>query len=78
MATKRKDIRRTLSPDAEERVRRSVNYASDVVFEVETQENEAKISGLQMAIAAGLDSGISELGVFSRIRERHGLPQRDK
>jgi hypothetical protein len=35
------------------------------------------MAALRTAIDAGFASGIAEPGVFSRIRKKHGLPQRE-
>jgi len=46
------------------------------LLERDERENEAKMAALRAAIDVGMASGIAEPGVFSRIREKHGLPQR--
>ena len=47
------------------------------VLERDEQEYEEKLAALRAAIDEGLASGIAEPGVFSRIRKKHGLPQRE-
>ncbi len=47
------------------------------VLEREERENEAKTAALSAAIDRGVASGIAEAGVFSRIRGKHGLAQRE-
>jgi len=47
------------------------------LLERDERENEAKLAALKAAIEVGLASGIAEPGVFSRIRDKHGLPQRE-
>ena len=47
------------------------------LLERDERENEAKIVALQVAIDAGIASEVAEPGVFSRIREKYGLPQRE-
>jgi antitoxin ParD1/3/4 len=46
------------------------------LLERDERENEAKMAALRAAIDAGFASGIAKPGVFSRIRKKHGLPQR--
>ena len=46
------------------------------LMEREEQEYEEKMTVLRAAIAEGDDSGDAEEGVFERIREKYGLPQR--
>jgi antitoxin ParD1/3/4 len=41
------------------------------------REYEEKLAALRTAIDQGLASGIAEPGVFSRIRKKYGLPQRE-
>ncbi|MDE3188354.1 MAG: type II toxin-antitoxin system ParD family antitoxin [Acidobacteriota bacterium] len=41
------------------------------------REHEEKLAALRAAIDKGIASGIAEPGVFSRIRKKHGLPQRE-
>ena len=47
------------------------------VLERDEREYEEKLAALRAAIDEGLASGIAEPGVFSRIRKKHGLPQRE-
>jgi antitoxin ParD1/3/4 len=47
------------------------------LLERDEREHEAKMAALRTAIDAGFASGIAEPGVFSRIRKKHGLPQRE-
>ena len=47
------------------------------VLERDEREYEEKLDALRAAIDEGLASGIAEPGVFSRIRKKHGLPQRE-
>jgi antitoxin ParD1/3/4 len=46
------------------------------LLERDERENEAKMAALRAAIDQGFASGIAKPGVFSRIRKKHGLPQR--
>ena len=46
------------------------------LLERDERENEAKMAGLRAAIDAGFASGIAGPGVFSRVRKKHGLPQK--
>jgi hypothetical protein len=46
-------------------------------MERDDQEYEEKMAVLRSAIQDGLNSGIAEPGVFERIREKYGLPQRE-
>jgi antitoxin ParD1/3/4 len=47
------------------------------LLERDERENEAKLAALRNAVDIGIASGIAEPGVFSRIRKKHGLPQRE-
>jgi antitoxin ParD1/3/4 len=47
------------------------------VFERDELEYEEKMTVLRAAIDKGLASGIAEPGVFSRIRKKYGLPDRE-
>jgi antitoxin ParD1/3/4 len=47
------------------------------LLERDEREYEGKISALRVAIEQGIASGPAEPGVFSRVRTRHGLPQRE-
>jgi antitoxin ParD1/3/4 len=47
------------------------------VFERDEREYEEKLAILRVAIDKGLASGIAEPGVFSRIRKKYGLPNRE-
>ena len=47
------------------------------LLERDERENEAKLEALRNAVDVGIASGIAEPGVFSRIRKKHGLPQRE-
>ncbi len=46
------------------------------LLEREERENEQKVAILRDAIDAGIASGTAKPGVFSRIRRKHGLPER--
>ena len=46
------------------------------LLERDERENEAKMAALLAAIDQGVASGIARPGVFSRIRKKHGLPQK--
>lgn len=46
------------------------------LLERDEREYEEKLAALRTAIQEGLDSGIAEPGVFRRIREKHGLPEK--
>jgi antitoxin ParD1/3/4 len=47
------------------------------LLERDEREYEEKMAALRAAIDAGMASGIAEPGVFSRIRQKYGLPQRE-
>lgn len=47
------------------------------LLERDERENEVKMQALRTAIDEGMASEIAEPGVFARIREKHGLPQRE-
>lgn len=47
------------------------------VLERDEREYEEKLAALRTAIDRGLASGIAEPGVFSRLREKYGLPQKE-
>jgi len=47
------------------------------LLERDEQEYEEKLAALRAAIDDGLASEIAEPGVFSRIREKYGLPKRE-
>lgn len=47
------------------------------VLERDEREYEEKLAALRAAIDKGLASGIAEPGVFSRLRKKHGLPNRE-
>ena len=47
------------------------------VLERDEREYEEKLAALRAAIDKGLASGIAEPGVFSRLRKKHGLPDRE-
>jgi antitoxin ParD1/3/4 len=47
------------------------------VLERDEREQEEKLAALRAAIDRGIASGVAEPGVFSRLRARHGLPQRE-
>jgi antitoxin ParD1/3/4 len=61
----------------------SYSNASEVMrtalrlLEKEEREFEEKMAVLRAAIQEGLDSGVAHPGVFSRVRKKHGLPQRE-
>jgi len=76
MTTKWHDIRKAVSPEAEERIRKSVEESGRMIREGEPVDEEVKMAALRDAIDSGLASGIAESGVFSRIRECYGLPSR--
>ncbi|HVA63498.1 MAG TPA: type II toxin-antitoxin system ParD family antitoxin [Terriglobales bacterium] len=46
------------------------------LLEREEREQEEKMAALRLAIDRGIASGVAEPGVFSRVRGKHGLPQR--
>ena len=46
------------------------------LLEREEREDEEKLKALRKAIQEGLDSGVSEPGVFDRIRKKHGLSKK--
>jgi antitoxin ParD1/3/4 len=48
------------------------------LLEREEREYEEKLAALRTAIDEGLASGIAEEGVFERIRQKYGLPEREK
>jgi antitoxin ParD1/3/4 len=47
------------------------------LLEREEREQDEKMSALRSAIDRGMASGVAEPGVFSRVRGKHGLPQRE-
>jgi antitoxin ParD1/3/4 len=47
------------------------------VLERDEREYEEKLAALRAAIDKGLASGVAEPGVFSQIRKKYGLPQRE-
>jgi len=47
------------------------------VLERDEQEYEEKMTALRAAIDKGLASGVAKPSVFSRIRKKYGLPQRE-
>jgi antitoxin ParD1/3/4 len=47
------------------------------LLERDEREYEEKMAALRTAIQEGLDSGVAQPGVFSRVRKKHGLPQRE-
>ena len=47
------------------------------LLERDERENDAKLAALRAAIDSGMASGIAEPGVFSRIRQKCGLPPRE-
>ena len=47
------------------------------LLERDERENEAKMAALRAAIDTGIASGIAEPGVFSRVRQKYGLPQKE-
>jgi len=47
------------------------------LLEKEEREFEEKLVALRTAIQDGLDSGVAPPGVFSRLRKRHGLTQKE-
>jgi Arc/MetJ-type ribon-helix-helix transcriptional regulator len=46
------------------------------LLERDEREQEEKMAALRSAIDRGIASGVAKPGVFSRIRAKHGLPQR--
>ena len=46
------------------------------LLERDERENDEKFSALRSAIDRGMASGIAEPGVFARLRNKHGLPDR--
>jgi antitoxin ParD1/3/4 len=46
------------------------------LLERDERENDEKIAALRLAIDRGITSGVAEPGVFSRLRSKHGLPER--
>jgi antitoxin ParD1/3/4 len=46
------------------------------VLERDEREHEEKMAALRSAIEKGISSGVAEPGVFARVREKYGLPQR--
>ena len=54
-----------------------LTLAGQTAFAIESPEElRRRIAELRAAIETGINSGIAEPGVFSRIREKHGLPKR--
>jgi len=47
------------------------------MMEREEREFEEKMAALKVAIEEGIASGVAEEGVFERIREKYGVPQRE-
>jgi antitoxin ParD1/3/4 len=47
------------------------------LLERDEREHEEKMAALRSAIDAGIASGVAKPGVFSRIRKKHGLPERE-
>lgn len=47
------------------------------LLEKEEREFEEKLVALRTAVQDGLDSGVASHGVFSRLRKKHGLTQRE-
>lgn len=47
------------------------------LLEREEREQEEKMAALRLAIDRGLAGGVAEPGAFSRVRGKHGLPQRE-
>lgn len=47
------------------------------LLERDEREHEEKLVALRAAIDKGIASGIAKPGVFSRIRKKHNLPQRE-
>jgi antitoxin ParD1/3/4 len=47
------------------------------LLERDEREYEEKLAALRTAIQEGLDSGVAQPGAFSRVRKKHGLPQRE-
>ena len=46
------------------------------LLERDEREHDEKMAGLRAAIDSGFASGVAEPGTFSRIRAKHGLPER--
>jgi len=61
----------------------SYSNASEVMrtalrlLEKEEREFEEKMAALRAGIQEGLDSGVAQPGMFSRVRKKHGRPQRE-
>jgi antitoxin ParD1/3/4 len=47
------------------------------LLERDELENEAKMEALKAAIDDGMSSEMADPGVFARVREKYGLPQRE-
>ena len=47
------------------------------LLERDERGQEEKLAALRSAIDRGIASGLAKPGVFSRLRAKHGLPQRD-
>jgi antitoxin ParD1/3/4 len=47
------------------------------LLERDEREQEEKLAALRSAIDHGIASGLTKPGVFSRLRAKHCLPQRD-
>jgi antitoxin ParD1/3/4 len=47
------------------------------LLERDEREYEEKLAALRTAIQEGLDSGVAQPGVFSRMRKKHGLSRRE-
>ena len=46
------------------------------LLERDQREHEEKMAGLRAAIDSGFASGVAEPGTFSRLRAKHGFPER--
>jgi antitoxin ParD1/3/4 len=51
-----------------------VMRAALCLLERDEREHELKMAALRVAIDEGVASGVAEPGVFSRVREKYGLP----
>jgi len=53
-----------------------VMRAALCLLERDERKHEQKMAALRVAIDEGVASGVAEPGVFSRVREKYGLPAR--
>ncbi|MGA7256543.1 MAG: type II toxin-antitoxin system ParD family antitoxin [Terracidiphilus sp.] len=47
------------------------------LLERDERENQEKLAALRAAIQAGLKSGVADSNLFSRIRKKYHLPERE-